>query len=123
MDILGETLDDFFDDFGVHEHFTFYGFQSQVGKNAKLNKNLRRYKIDRRVSAPCQPNENPDEGSIREIKRRFNRTIEIKRVTKQIWYYQAEYIFETENLSVLRSLYNREQTVLVIIAGETSDIS
>ena len=39
---IGETLDDIVHDFGVPENLTFDGFQYQVGKNRKFNKNLRR---------------------------------------------------------------------------------
>ena len=63
-DSLGETLDDFVHDFGVPEHLTFYGFQSQVGQNTKFNKNLRRYRVDHHISALLLPNENPAEGAI-----------------------------------------------------------
>ena len=56
---LGETLDDFVHDFGAPEYLTLDGFQSQVGKNIKFFKNLRKYNIDHHVSAPRHPNEKP----------------------------------------------------------------
>ena len=72
---LGATLNDFVHNFGFTEHLTFNGLQSQVGQNMNFNRNLCRYRIDQNVSAPRQPNENPAEGSIREIKRHFYRTM------------------------------------------------
>ena len=75
------------------------------------------------MSAPLWPNENIAEGAIREIKRRFYRTMERKRVTKRIWYYLAVWICETSNLSMSSSQYTRGQTDLEIITGETPDIS
>ena len=70
-DNLGDTLNDFVHDFGSPEHLTFSGFQSQVGKNTKLFKNLCKYNVGHYVSAPQRPNEKPAEGATREIKRRF----------------------------------------------------
>ena len=74
-DSLGETLDDFVHDFGAPSHLTFDGHQSQVGKKTRFFKGLRKYKIDHHVSAPRQPNENPAEGTIQELKRRFYTTM------------------------------------------------
>ena len=48
---LGETLDGFVHNFGVPKHLTFDGFQTQVGGNRKLNKNLRRYRINHHIYA------------------------------------------------------------------------
>ena len=81
-DNIRETLDDFVHDFGVPEHLAFDGFQSQVWGNMNFNNNLCRYRIDHHISAPRRPNKNSAEGSIREIKRRFYRTMESKRVPK-----------------------------------------
>ena len=64
----------------------------------KFNKNLRKCSIIHHISAPRRPNDNPDEGSIIETKRRFYRTMERKRVPKLIWDYLEVWICETVNL-------------------------
>ena len=122
-DTLGETLDDFVHDFGAPEHLTFNGFSSQVGKNTKFHKGLRKYKIDYHVSAPRRPNENPAEDAIREVQRRFYRVKNRMKVPDRIWDYLAVWICETGNISVSSSRYADGRTSLEIITGETPDIS
>ena len=97
---LGETLDDFVHDFGALEHLTFDGFQYQVGKNTKFFKNIWKYNIDHHVSAPRHPNENPAEGAITELKRRFYRVMQQMKIPKRVWDYLVLWICETGNLYV-----------------------
>ena len=122
-DSLGEALDDFVHDFGAPEHLTFDGHQSQVGRNTKFFKNLRKYNIDYHVSAPRRPNENPAEGAIREIKRRFYRVMVRKQVPQRLWDYLIIWLCETGNLSVSSSRYANGRTAVEYITGETPDIS
>ena len=78
-DEVGQTLSNFIHDYGAPEHITFDGAQVQVGKNTLFQKTLRKHVIDYHVSSPRRPNENPAEGSIREIRRRWHRTMVRKR--------------------------------------------
>ena len=107
---LDETLDDFVHDFGAPEHLTFGGFQYQVGNNTKFFSNLLKYNIDHRVSAPRRPNENPAEGTIREIKRRFYRVMQLMKAPKHVWGYLLVWISDTVNLYVFSSLYAKGRT-------------
>ena len=100
---LGETLDDFVDDFGASEHLTFDGFQSQVENNTKFFKNLCKYNVDHHVSAPRRPNENPAEGAIREIKYRFYQLEQKMKVPKRVWDYLELRKCDTDNLYVSSS--------------------
>ena len=79
-DSLGELIEDFLHEFGAPEHLTFNEFGSQFSKSTRFYKNMRKYSIKHHVSAPRRPNKNPDEGVIREIKRRFYKIKGIKRV-------------------------------------------
>ena len=107
---LGEIVDDYVHDFGAPEHLTFGGFQYQVGKNTKFFRNLLKYNIDHRVSAPRRPNENPAEGTIREIKRRFYQVMQLMKVPKHVWGYLLVWISHTVNLYVFSSLYAKGRT-------------
>lgn len=122
-DTVGDSYNSFALHFGVPEHLTFDGFSSQVGKNTKFFQALRRDSVDYHVSAPRRPNENPAEGSIRELKRRFYRVMFAKRVPKRLWDYLMIWISETGNLSVSSSKYANGRTATEIITGETPDIS
>ena len=86
-DSLGETLDDFVHDFCAPSHLTFDGHQFQVGRTPRFFKSLCKYKIDHHILAPRRPNENPAEGTIQELKRRFYTTMTRLGVPKQLWDY------------------------------------
>ena len=120
---VGQTLLNFIHDFGAPEHLTFDGAQVQVGKNTLFQKVLRKNVIDYHVSSPRRPNENPAEGSIREIRRRWYMTMTRKKVPKRLWDYLIIWICETGNLSVSSSKYAHGRTALEVITGETPDIS
>ena len=122
-DRIGQSLHDFSHDFGVPEHLTFDGYSAQVGKNTEFFKAVRKYKIDYHVSSPRRPNENPAEGTIRELKRRFYRVLVRKRVPRRLWDYLMTWICETNNLSVSSSKYANGRTAIEMITGETPDIS
>ena len=112
---LGETLDDFVHDFCAPSHLTFDGHQSQVGKKTCFFKSLQKYRIDHHVWAPRRPNENPAEGTICELKRRFYTTMTRRGVPKRLWDYLIVWICETYNLSVSSSCYTNGRTPIEII--------
>ena len=122
-DLLGQTLRDFSHDFGVPEHLTFDGAMAQVGGSTLFNRTLREYYIKYHVSSPRRPNENPGEGCIREIKKRWYRLMVKKNVPRRLWDFAIVWISETGNLSVSSSHYAHGRTALEYITGETPDIS
>ena len=122
-DEVGHTLSDFVHDFGAPDHITFDGAQVQVGKKTLFQKNLTKYIIDYHVSSPRRPNENPAEGSIREIRRRWYKIMTRKKVPKKLWDYLIVWTCETGNIPVSSSKYANGRTALEIITGETPDIS
>ena len=120
---IGESLRSFSHDFGVPEHLTFDGAMSQVGKDTKFMKTIREYDIKHHVSAPRRPNENPAEGQIRELKRRWFRIMTKKDVPERIWDFGLVWVCETGNLSVSSSRHCGGRTPIESITGETPDIS
>ena len=68
-------------------------------------------------------NENPDEGSIRELKKRWYHIIPKNKVPEILWDYGPAWISESGNLSVSSSRYASGRTPLEYITGETPDIS
>ena len=84
-DSVGNSLLDFIHEFGAPSMLTFDGAQNQFGKNTLFMKTLKEYRIPYHVSSPRRPNENPAEGMIREIKRRWYRVMTKKRVPARLW--------------------------------------
>eukprot|EP00978_Attheya_sp_CCMP212_P036339 scaffold163920_cov32-Attheya_sp.AAC.2 len=84
-DTIGYTLSEFISDFGAPDQLTYDGAAVQVGSKTRFMDLIRRYEIKYHVSAPRRPNENPAEGGIRELKKRWYRIMTKKNVPKQLW--------------------------------------
>ena len=72
---------------------------------------------------PHQPQQNPAEGGVRELKRRWYRIMNNKNIPRRIWDYGLVWVSETGNLTVSGSRYAHGRTGLEIMTGETPDIS
>ena len=70
-DNVGNSLNDCINDYGIPDYLTYDGAAVQVGSKTKFQETIRRSRINTHVSAPRRPNENPAEGSIREVKKRW----------------------------------------------------
>jgi PAS domain-containing protein len=120
---VGESLKFFINDFGAADELTYDGAAVQVGRKTTFQSTLRQYDIKSRVSGPRRPNENPAEGAIREVKKRWYRLQSKHDVPDRLWDYGIVYICETGNLTVNSSRYSGNRTPLEIITGDTPDIS
>ena len=122
-DSIGNTLQDFIHDFGIPVHLTFDGHQSQLGGGYLFMKTIRKHNIKYNMSSPRRPEQNPAEGGIRELKRRWYRIMQKRNVPKRLWDYGLVWVSETGNLTVSGSRYAQALTGLEIITGEIPDIS
>ena len=120
---VGTSLGHFIHEYGVPEKLTFDGAAIQVGDNTKFMQYIRKHYINFHVSSPRRPNENPVEGSIREIKKRAYRIKSKYNVPDSLWDFLITYICETGNICANSSKYSEARTPLEIITGETPDIS
>ena len=120
---IGPTLAAFTADFGVPSHLTMDGAQVQVGRHTEFQAFIRRHGIDFHVSHPRRPNENPAEGGIREIKRRFYRLMHKYSIPPRLWDFVLDYTIEVLNITVNSSRYSSGRTPLEHITGITPDIS
>ena len=122
-DAIGQTLIDFIHDFGVPAFLTFDGHKSQVSSGSLFMRTIKKHHIKFHVSEPRKPEQNPAEGGIRELKRRWYHIMAKKKVPKRLWDYGITWISETGNLSVSSSRYANGRTSIEVITGETPDIS
>jgi hypothetical protein len=121
---VGYSLSNFVHEYGAPEHLTFDRAAVQVGSGTRFQENLRRSKIKHHVLAPRRPNENPTEGSIREVKKRWYRLMTKKNVPPRLWDYGISWVCETGNVIANSSRYADQRTPLVeIVTGETPDIT
>ena len=86
-------------------------------------KAIQEHNIDWHVSQPRTPKENPAEGSIREVKRRYYRMKEKYVVHDRLWDFLTTYVCETGNVTANSSKYAKGRTPMESISGDTPDIT
>ena len=80
----GNALRLFCQEFGVPESLTFDGSKEQNGKHTEFMKQIRTHNINYHVSEPGQHNQNPVEGVMRELRRKWYRIIIRKRISREL---------------------------------------
>ena len=120
---VGQSLKSFVNDYGAPAHLTYDGAAVQTGRHTIFQDTLKLYDIKHHVSGPRRPNENPSEGSIRDIKKKWYRLQAKKNVPDRLWDYGIQYICETSNLTTNMSRYSNGRVPLECITGDTPDIS
>ena len=120
---IGDSIRSFISDYGAPERLTFDGAAAQVGRNTDFQRAIRKYDIRSHTSALRRPNENPAEGAIREIKRRWYRIQARRNVPDRLWDFGVRYVCETGNITVNSSKYSGERTPIEIITSDTPGIS
>ena len=119
----GEALKVFCKEFGVPYNLTFDGSKEQCKKGTTFMKEIRKHEINYHISEPDMHNQNPVEGVIREVRRKWFRTMVRRRVPRPLWDYGVIWCSEIMSLThsaagPLDSGIPRER-----ITGETEDIS
>ena len=89
----------FCQEFGVPERLTFDGSKEQSMKGTEFMKQIRLHGIDYHISEPNLHNQNPVEGVIRELRRKWYRIMVRKRVPQQFWDYGLRWVSETSSLT------------------------
>jgi hypothetical protein len=83
----GLALKSFIMEFGVPDDLTIDGSKEQNSKGTEFMKSCRRNNIRVTRTEPERPNQNLAEGVIREVRRRWFRTMIRKRVPRKLWDY------------------------------------
>ncbi len=118
---VGQSLNDFIFEYGAPSHLTYDGAAVQVGSKTTFQEAIRKANIQFHVSGPRRPNENPAEGTIRDIKMRWYRIQTNKNVPNRLWDFGISYVCETGNIIPTSSKYSKGRHPC--ITGETPDIS
>jgi hypothetical protein len=67
---LAEALRQFTIDWGIPQKLIVDGAMEQVGPQTEFHKFVRKYDIAMHISAPRSPQQNPSEGTIRELRKK-----------------------------------------------------
>ena len=119
----GDALRLFCQEFGVPEKLTFDGSKEQTEKNTEFMKQIRTHNIDYHISEPNLHNQNPVEGVIRELRRKWYRIMVRQRVPQEFWDYGMRWVTETSNLTFSSAGSLQGGIPLTEVTGETPDIS
>ena len=95
---IGKSYKCFCHDYSVPENLTFYVSTAQIGKSTLFMKTINKYGTRYHVSIKIRPNDNPTEGAIHEIKKRWYRILPNNKIPDRLWDYGLIWIFETVNL-------------------------
>ena len=122
-DSVGSALADFIHEFGVPESLTFDGAMVQTGRKTLFQHQLRKHHINYHVSQPYKPDENPADGSIREVKKKYYRLKVKHNVPDRLWDFLVSYTCEIGNVTVTSSKYAKGRTPIEHISGNTPEIT
>ncbi|CAJ1962216.1 unnamed protein product [Cylindrotheca closterium] len=99
------------------------GAPVQIGRKTTFMDTICRCNIDHHISKPYTPKENPAEGGIRELKRRYYRLIIKHGIPERLWDFVLDYVVDTMNVTVNYSKYSDGRVPLEIITGITPEIT
>ena len=120
----GDALRLFCTEFGIPYDLTFDGSKEQTKKNTTFMKEIRKHGIDYHISEPEMHNQNSAEGVIREIRKKWYRTMVRKRVPKKLWDYGMCWCSEVMSLThSTAGNFNQSGIPREGVTGETEDIS
>ena len=91
----GDALHEFIADYGVPLKMTFDGSKEQTRPGTDFIQTIRKYDVDYHISEPERSNQNPAEGVIQELRKKWFRTMIRKRVPRKLWDYGYRYVCKT----------------------------
>lgn len=119
----GEALQEFCTEFGVPEKLTFDGSREQNGRNTEFMRTIKKHHIQHHTIEAERHNQNPAERTIRELRRKWFRTMVRRRVPRRFWDYGVRWVAETMRLTATKAGSFDTVIPLEVVSGDTPDIS
>jgi hypothetical protein len=92
--MAGLALRQFIRDYGAPEQLTSDEGAEQTGLKTEFMANVRKYGIEHHLSEPHRPQQNRAESVIREVKKRWFRQMNKRKVPKRLWHYGIVWVCE-----------------------------
>lgn len=118
-----EGLDEFVRKYGAPDWLIYDGSAEQGGRKSKFQRLVRKYHINPKVTEPNRSNQNPAEGVIRELRKKWYRTIFRTNCPRRLWSYGIPHVAKIMSMTASYSGNLDGRTPLEAITGETPDIS
>ena len=119
----GDSLRTFTNDIGVPENLTLDGSKEQTVKNTEFLKQVCKHDINHHVAEPERKNQSHGEGVIRELIRKWFRTMVRKIVPRRFWDYGIWWVAEIMSLTSTHTGGLNGRCLLEGITGKTAGIS
>ena len=97
--------------------------QEQIGRKTEFQRLMRKYEIKGHSTETKRPNQNAVEGCIREIRRRWYRTMFRTYCPKALWSNRIPYVAKIMPITASFAADLQGRTPLEALTGETPDIS
>jgi hypothetical protein len=118
-----ETLDSFVNDYGAMDLLISDGSAEQCGPGTEFQKKVQKYQIQHKRSEKERPNQNPAEGVIREVRKKWYRTMFKTNCPKRLWTYGVPYVCALMRMTASYAGRLQGRTPIEAVLGETPDIS
>jgi hypothetical protein len=118
-----EPIDWFIQDYGAPETLLSNGAPEQVDRNSKFQAKLHNYGIKHKTTETERLNQNPAEGTIREVHKRWYRQMFRTNCPRRLWSYGLPHVCTLMRLTTSYVGRLQWRTPLEAITGETPDIS
>lgn len=109
--------------YGAPDEIISDGSREQTGRNTAFKAELRKFDIPHRIIEPERHNQNPAEGVIREVRKKWYRTIFKSNCPRSLWNYGLPHCAAIMNRTASHSGELNGRTPLEHLTGETIDIS
>ena len=110
-------------EYGAPEKLIYDGGGEQVGRKTEFQRLVRKYDIKGHVAEANQSNQNPVDGCIRELRRRWYRTMFRTYCPRKLWCYGIPHVAKIMKLTASFAANLQGRTPLEALTGETPDIS
>ena len=118
-----EALKTFINEYGAPEVMISDGAKEQVGQGTKFQQTLRKNQITPIRTPPNRPNQNPCETVIRELRKKWYRSIFRTNCPKALWNYGLPHTASIMQVTATNAAGLNGSTPLGVLTGETPDIS
>jgi hypothetical protein len=117
------TVDNFVNDFGAMDVLVSDGAAEQCGPRTEFQRKLIKYKIGHKISEKDRSNQNPAEGVIREVRKRWYRVMFKTNCPKRLWTYGVPFVCAIMRMTASFAGRLQGRTPMEAALGETPDIS
>lgn len=99
------------------------GSQEQCGLKTKFQERVRKHRIVHKVSEKDRPNQDPAEGVIREVRKKWYRTLFKQNCPQRLWTYGLPHLCAIMQMAASYAGRLQGRMPIEIVLGETPDIS